>query len=234
MGVPPSDAWLDPLRFENVCFDTMVIRHLVHAGGGDILKQAFAGRMAWPEIVATELHLQSEGLNGRFRVPNLSAFLGTCGATILTLTEDEELEVEDIRLEMHTRRSTRADPQENLGEAQCLLVCRRQPGYPLVCHDGRARGNARDTKHYTGIRLFHAIDVLHLAIRLGLCRPARAWELYVSAVESTGMYPLTGHPIPAARDRFMAVASTMSALWQTDQRAVAPSLDKSSVDVPPA
>jgi hypothetical protein len=48
------------------------------------------------------------------------------------------------------------------------------------------------------------------------------------------MFERTGHRIPEARERFMAVASTMSALWQAEQRAVAPSLDKSSVDVPPA
>lgn len=215
-GTPPPDAWLDPLRFENVCFDTMIIRHLVHAGGGDVLKRAFPGRMFWPEAVASELHLQAEGLHGRRGVPNLSAFLATCGVSVLDLTEEEEQEAEDIRLEMFTRKAIKIDPLKNLGEAQCLLVCRRQPGYALVCHDNKARGSARAHN----LKLFHMLDVLHLAVRLGLCKPARVWGLYVSAVQ-TGMYELTGFPVAGARDRFMFVASTMAALWQAEQRDAA-------------
>ncbi len=216
-GTLLSDAWLHPLRLGNVCFDTMVVRHLVHAGGSDVLKQAFAGRMFWPEAVAAELHLQAEGLHGRHGVPNLSAFLATCGACVLDLTEAEEQEVEDIRLEMFTRKSIKTDPLKNLGEAQCLLVCARQPGYVLVCHDNKARTGARVRK----LTVFHMLDVLQLAVRLGLRKPARAWHLYVVAVE-TGMYELTGFPIPGARERFMLEASTLAGLWHAEQREGAP------------
>jgi hypothetical protein len=126
-GTPSSDAWLAPLRFESVCFDTMIIRHLVHAAGGDHLKAAFNGRMVWPEAVASELHLQAEGRQGRGAVPGLSAFLAVCGAEVLELTEEEDQEVEDIRLEMYTRKELRTDPTQHLGEAQCLRVCCREP-----------------------------------------------------------------------------------------------------------
>ena len=157
--------------------------------------------------------MQSQGFHGRGQVPGLAAFLAVCGAVVVPLTEDEELEVEDIRLEMHTRRSTRTDPLENLGEAQCLLICRRQPGFVLVCQDGKARSNAR----CNDVKLFHAVEVLLLAVRLGLCEPDKAWDFYAEAVEHTGLWVLKGYPIPGSRGRFMSDAKSMSALWQVEQ-----------------
>jgi predicted nucleic acid-binding protein len=205
-GAP--DTWLDPVRFGNVCFDTMIIRHLVPAGGGDLLKAAFAGRMVWPEAVAAELRLQS------VHVPGLRAFLASCGATVLDLTTDEDLQVEDIRLEMFTRKSLAVEPTKNLGEAQCVLVCLRTEPCTLVCHDGKARDWARSHK----ISPCTVIDVLLLFVRLGLCKPARAWAIYVQAVQATAMYELAGYPIPGSRDRFMRDASALAALAQEDRR----------------
>jgi hypothetical protein len=213
-GTPSPDAWLTSLRFESVCFDTMIIRHLVHAGGGDFLKAAFAGRMVWPEAVASELRLQAGGRQGRDPVPGLSAFLAVCGAEVLELSEEEDQEVEDIRLEMYTRKELRTDPTRHLGEAQCLQACSREPGYPLACNDGHARLWA----HRHKVRVFHAIDVLKLFARLGICRPARAWELYESAVQKTGLFELPGFPVLTARDSFISDASTMAGLWHSEQR----------------
>jgi predicted nucleic acid-binding protein len=206
-GVPSPDAWLAPLRYQSVCFDTMIIRHLVHGGGGDILKQAFAGRMLWPDGVAAELHVQAHGFLGRGQVPNLASFLATCGATVLELSEDESQEAEDIQREMHTAKTLRSNALADLGEAQCLVVCRRDRECVLVCQDGRARASARYGE--PKVPLFGLIDVLYLAVRLGLCKAARAWALY----------ELTGHPIATSRDRFIGTAGTLAGCWRAEQRS---------------
>ena len=205
----------------------MIIRHLVHAGGGDILKRAFAGRMLWPDGVAAELHVQAHGLLGRGQVPNLASFLATCGATVLELSEDESQEAEDIQQEMHTAKALRSDALADLGEAQCLVVCRRDRECVLVCEDGRARASARlgDPE----VVLFGLIDVLYLAVRLGLCKPGKAWALYEATV-GTGFYELKGYPIATSRDRFIATAATLAACWSAEQG----SLGSTETNTPPS
>jgi hypothetical protein len=66
--------------------------------------------------------------------------------------------------------------------------------------------------------VFHVIDVLKLFVRLGLCKPTRAWELYDSAVQKTGLFELPGFPVLTARDTFISDAGTMAGLWHTEHR----------------
>lgn len=211
-GGARSDAWLDPLRFQNVCFDTMIVRHLVHAGGGDALVAGFGGRMYWPEAVQMELHLQSGA------IPVLAAFLRSTPATVLELTEDEDDEAGDIRNDLYTRRTTKRDEFTNLGEAQCVVICRRKDEpYHLVCHDGRARDWAR--KH--GLKPWTMIDVLYVFIRTGINMPGQAWSLYEKAVNETAMYELPAFPVSSGRSTFLRQAELLRLLFLAEVR-VAP------------
>jgi hypothetical protein len=201
------DAWIGRLLGGQVLFDTMVIRHLCAAGGGSVLVAAFAGRLAWPEAVDAELRLQANS------VKPVSAFLRDARATVLEVDAADEEEVEDIRIDMYSKAAARTSDTEHLGEAQCLFFAERD-GYPLVTHDGRARARGR----VAGIGLFHMIDVLCACVRLGACRPARAWQLYSDAVGS-GLYVLPGFEIPGSRDRFLNSAGQMRALAVIEARA---------------
>jgi len=112
---PSYDAWIDRLRLEPVLFDTMIVRHLCAVGGGDYLAEAFAGRLVWPEAVNAEPRLQSNSIHP------LRNFLSSRPATVLEVDAADEPEVEDIRIDMYTKRAARLSDTEHLGEAQCRV-----------------------------------------------------------------------------------------------------------------
>lgn len=209
-GIASADAWLDPLRTEDVCFDTMIIRHLVQAGAGEALVAAFGGRMYWPEAVDTELRLQSTHLKA------LASFLSTSPATVIELTDEEDSEASDIRLDLVTRRQLKIEPTTNLGEAQCVVVCRR-PGetYAFVCNDGKAREWARTH----GLKPWSVIDVLYVFVREGIKRPGPAWELYVRAVDVTKMYELPAFPVASGRATFLRQAEGLRAAFLAERES---------------
>ena len=216
---PSYDAWIDRLRLEPVLFDTMIVRHLCAVGSGDYLAEAFAGRLVWPEAVNAELTLQSD------RIRPLRNFLSSRPATVLEVDAADEPEVEDIRLDMYTKRAARLSDTEHLGEAQCLFFAERD-GYPIATNDGRARARARaswdertNAPRIAGkkkVDAFHIIEVLLVMIRAGTCRPGIAWSLYEKAVAG-GLYESPGFEIPGARPRFLRDASTIAALGQTER-----------------
>lgn len=205
-GVTRPDAWLDPLRTGNVIFDTMIVRHLCRVGAGAALEQAFRGRMFWPEAVDAELRFQSA------YVPGLKAFLDLKPATVLETTSgDEDDEVEDIRVDMYTKKAARLSDTEHLGEAQCLYFAERS-GLPIASNDNKAREWARNAPPRRGqpaIPVFHVMEVLLAITRSHACAPADVWTYYETACERGGLYPLAGFPIPESRDRVIADATAI-------------------------
>lgn len=209
----PADAGIAPILAGPVLFDTMLIRHLCVAGGGDILAAGFGGRFHWGPAVQNELTLQSQYL------PALRKFMATRPGTVLELTPEEDREVEDIRLDMYTKKAARLSDTEHLGEAQCLFLAQRD-GLPLATNDGKAREFARaawddanNRPRVPGthrVELFHVCEVLYALIRLGSCKPARAWELYCKACEA-GLYDWPGYPIPGSHDRFVGHGGALRA-----------------------
>jgi hypothetical protein len=138
---PSYDAWIDRLRLEPVLFDTMIVRHLCAVGGGDYLAEAFAGRLVWPEAVNAELTLQSD------RICPLRNFLSSRPATVLEVDAADEPEVEDIRIDMYTKRAARLSDTEHLGEAQCLFFA-ESDGYPIAVA-GSGPGSRRNASPRT-------------------------------------------------------------------------------------
>jgi hypothetical protein len=196
----------------------MIIRHLVHAGAGDLLKTAFVGRFNWPEVVQSELHVQA---HGRYPIPGLASFLDTCGRKVIALTDEEIQEAEDIQLEMTTRAELAANPKKNLGEAQCLVACDNDRTLVFASQDGRGRSRARTT--HPPITLFGLLEVIYLFVRLGLCKPGQAWKLYELCV-GTGFDELRGFPVSEAssKKRFIDAAAVLCALWMAEQAPSGP------------
>lgn len=196
-GATRPDAWLDPLWTGNVMFDTMIVRHLCRVGAGPALEQSFRGRIIWPQAVDAELTLQST------YVPGLKQFLDLVPATVLETTSDaEDDEVEDIRIDMYTKRAARLSDTEHLGEAQCLYFAERL-GLPLATNDKKAREWARNAPPRRGqppIPVFHVIEVLLVMARAHACGPEEVWSSYESACGG-GLYPLDGYLIPGSRQR---------------------------------
>lgn len=219
MGAEPRyDEHLDRLRLEMVVFDTMIVRHICAGGGGSQLAAGFAGRIAWPEAVNAELTLQSRG------IPELRAFLARKPATVLEVDPADEEEVEDIRIDMYTKRAARRSDTEHLGEAQCLFFAERD-GYPLATNDGKARERARaswdertSTPRVPGrkkVDVFHILQVLQVCIRTGACRPGVAWDIYSRAVAG-GLFESPGFAVPGSRERFLSDSSPLAALRRAE------------------
>jgi hypothetical protein len=189
----------------------MIVRHLAVVGAGEDLAKVFDGRMFWPEAVDAELKLQSRG------IPALRSFLADYRPTVPEFDPDEDIEIAEIRLEMYAKKDLRVSDTEHLGEAQCLFLCDRDR-VALVTNDGAARQRARAMK----IPLFHVVDVQHLMVRLGIRKPASAWDVYVRAVNDGGLFELPGYPVATSRERFMQVAATVRALYLAEQTVVLP------------
>lgn len=225
MGAEPRyDEHLDRLRLELVVFDTMIVRHICAGGGGDHLAAAFAGRIAWPEAVNAELALQSRG------IPELRAFLARKPAVVLEVDPDDEEEVEDIRIDMYTKRTARLSDTEHLGEAQCLFFAERD-GYPVATNDGKARERARaswderrNAPRVPGrkkVDVFHILQVLQVCIRTGTCRPGVAWSIYERAVGG-GLFESPGFSVPGSRDRFLSDSGPLVAIWRRESEQSTP------------
>lgn len=215
MGAEPRyDEHLDRLRLELVVFDTMIVRHICAGGGGDHLAAAFAGRIAWPEAVNAELALQSRGIRP------LGAFLDRKPAIVLEVDPADEEEIEDIRIDMYTKRAARLSDTEHLGEAQCLFFAERD-GNPVATNDGKARERARaswddrrNAPRVPGRRkvdVFHIIQVLQVCIRTGACRPGVAWNIYERAVGG-GLFESPGFSVSGSRERFLSDSSPLVAI----------------------
>jgi len=167
--------------------------HMEMSGLGEVLRLAFAGRARWPPAVRADL------LRAATRVAGLRALATGTFAEVVELEPDEDVEVEDLRLETMTRAELRLKPTKNRGEAECVVVCARL-GLPLVVHDevGRAWGRQR------GVRLASLADCLCVATRLGILKPAKAWSAYLRVCDD-GMIPLAAYsPDPSGRLVFMA------------------------------
>lgn len=208
-GDAPHDAWLAPLRTGNVVFDTMIVRHLCAAGAGAALEEAFRGRIIWPQAVDAELKIQST------YIPRLKAFLDLAPATVLkTTSNDEDEEIEDIRVDMYTKRAARASDTEHLGEAQCLYFAERL-ALPIATNDNKAREWARNAPPRRGaqpIPVFHVMDVLLVITRCHACAPEEVWTYYETACRPGGLYALAGFQIPGARERVIEEATKVHRL----------------------
>lgn len=198
----------------------MIVRHLCAVGAGPAIAAVFQGRIVLTEAVKAELTMQANG------IPALRSFLASTPVTELSVdTAADEQEVEDIRIDMYTKKAARLSDTEHLGEAQCLFFAERD-GYVFATNDVRARMRARASCDPSGkrprtpgmhcVEVFHVVEVLLALVRGGVTRPAAAWQYYEQAVQS-GLYPWPGYEIPGSRPRFMTEASTMTALWRADR-----------------
>lgn len=179
----------------------MIVRGLVLAGGSDDLCQAFKDRLRWPEAVNAELRRAARHVAG------LGSFLDRGCATVLELDDRQHQEALDLQRETLTNRELRGLPTKNLGEAQCVAVCREQ-GMPVITHDEKGREWARRAR--PEVQLGTIIDVLYVMVRLGLRAPADAWRLYEQAC-SHGLFAWPGMALTSAdRSRFIDQAA---ALW---------------------
>ena len=216
-----ADGWIARLLTEPIVFDTMIVRHLCNAGAGGALATAFAGRMLWPSAVDAELNLQAG------YVRPLASFMASKPGRKIDIDAAEDDEVEEIRIDMYTKKVARASDTEHLGEAQCLFLAERD-GYPIATNDGRARARARanwdDTKNAPRmaggkkVEVFHTVDVLQAMVRLGVCKPGPAWDFYDTAC-ARGLTDLPGYERPGSRGRFLTDASTMRAMRLADLAA---------------
>jgi len=203
-----TDAWLDRVRTGQVCFDATVPRHFVSAGATQALIQTFAGRANWPQAIEVELR--------RSGVAGIGDILDGKFASITDLLPGEEQLVEDLRLTSLTRAEIRSKPTKNRGEAECVVACRRT-GHPVFMHDMTGRDWARAD----GIGLFSAIDALCVSVRLGVCKPAQAWRIYLRMCgEPDPMFPWVNFP-PTDRGqaRFMSQAEPLYSLYVAEEGA---------------
>lgn len=178
----------------------MVVRALVSINEGDALCSAFRDRLMWPRAVDAELRRAAGSVAG------LTEFLRNACAEVIDLTDEEVQDAKDLQLESLTREDIERAPTKNLGEAECVVLCRRIDGV-LVCHDETGRAWAR--RPAEEIRLGTIVDVLYVFCRVGLMKPGRAWRAYERAC-AAGMFVWPGMNLtPTDKARFMRNAEML-------------------------
>ena len=87
----------------------MIIRHLCAVGAGPAIAAVFQGRILLTEAVKAELTMQAN------RIPALRSFLSSTPVAELSVdAAADEQEIEDIRIDMYTKKAARLSDTEHL------------------------------------------------------------------------------------------------------------------------
>lgn len=154
-----------------VCFDTMILSWLARARKWEMVQRAFGDRARMPDRVRGELVGWSRSHD---EIANLMP--PKFGQSI-SLDRAGAQRASDRQRAWLGKETIQADPRRDRGEAECLELC-QQHHWPLVSHDGRARGDGRRQ----GTPVLTIVDVLMVLVARGEMLAASAWKTYVGLV----------------------------------------------------
>ncbi len=185
---------LTRLTTGKVCFDSTVPLYLSELGQSAALAGAFRGRGMIPAAVYREI----DGLS-RYAFPAARTLLEPRPfARVVKLSGDE---LDEVLARQRRWNGDRVfdDPTEDRGEAECIQLCRRDPGSIALCaHDHKARSDP-DTR---GIYMLSAIHVCLLFALRGIAA-VEAWRLYTDLVRR-GMNEVKNFPPDRRGERLFA------------------------------